>query len=52
MSDPDDSLEWTFRLDPESPKRRFMVLTIALMAGLAGLLLSGPLLRLSQSRWS
>ena len=46
MSDPDDSLEWTFRLDPESPKRRIMVVTIALMAGLAGLMLNGPLLSL------
>ncbi len=44
MSDGGDSLEWTLRLDPETPRRRYTVLAIALLAGLAGLLLFNPLL--------
>ncbi|MCH7946016.1 MAG: hypothetical protein IIC73_08410 [Armatimonadetes bacterium] len=46
MSEGADSLEWTLRLDPETPRRRYTVLAIALMAGLAGLLLFNPLLSL------
>ncbi|MCH8979782.1 MAG: hypothetical protein IH945_11155 [Armatimonadetes bacterium] len=46
MSDGQDSLEWTLRLDPDTPRRRYTVLAIALMAGLAGLLLFNPLLSL------
>ncbi|MCH8979386.1 MAG: hypothetical protein IH945_09130 [Armatimonadetes bacterium] len=45
MSDGADSLEWTLRLDPETPRRRYTVLAIALMAGAAGLVLfDSPLL--------